>query len=489
MHWGVAWTRAALVLLAATCLGLAAVSGGASDDPRTPEALPAMPPPFLGVAVVGSGGRTMAVDAYGNVVDLRAPGPAGRPLVEISAARQAAGTVPADAGIVARARLGGRKSVPLWEADSVEQRYLPGTNVLWTVARFGGQREIVARGLPPRAARADRRWIARARRLGPGAPGWARRMYERSLLVLRALTDRRTGAVAAGARGGWAYVWPRDAGAVALALAAGGYRAEAQRVVRFLRGLDLGAAARFHGDGTPVEGRAAQGDAAGWLGAAERAAGLAMARTGAGDPTPEQTRTPPGPWRNRADYQEGAPGDYVGNAVAAPRRESATARAQGALLQFREGGLLVRIAGDPDSGVDSAVAWAVRPFPRPTLSPLVRRSLRHLLAERRTRFGIVPSESWHGGEDPWTAPTAWTAWAFSALARNARGGSHARRDRRTALGLMADLRRAATPLGLLPERVDAKTGLPTSTTPLAWSHAFAILALRELWPPAAPLRS
>jgi len=47
---------------------------------------------------------------------------------------------------------------------------------------------------------------------------------------------------------------------------------------------------------------------------------------------------------------------------------------------------------------------------------------------------------------------------------------------------MYDLHRAATPLGLLPERVDAQTGLPTSTTPLAWSHAFAILALRELWP-------
>ena len=47
---------------------------------------------------------------------------------------------------------------------------------------------------------------------------------------------------------------------------------------------------------------------------------------------------------------------------------------------------------------------------------------------------------------------------------------------------MADLRRAATPLGLLPERVDARTGIPRSTTPLAWSHAFAILALRALWP-------
>ncbi len=55
-------------------------------------------------------------------------------------------------------------------------------------------------------------------------------------------------------------------------------------------------------------------------------------------------------------------------------------------------------------------------------------------------------------------------------------------DRHAALRLLADLRRAATPAGSLPERVDARTGIPRSTTPLAWSHAFAILALRELWP-------
>ncbi|HEX7293938.1 MAG TPA: glycoside hydrolase family 15 protein [Solirubrobacterales bacterium] len=452
------------MLLAAACLGLVAVSGGAPDDPRTPEGLPGMPPPFLGVAVVGSGGRTMAVDAYGNVVDLRAPGPAGEPLVEVPAERQAAGTVPADAGIVARAQLGGGKRVPLWEADSVEQRYLPSTNVLWTLARFGEQREIVTRGLALRAVRADRRWIAQARALGEGAPGWARRMYERSLLVLRALTDRRTGAVAAGARDGWAYVWPRDAGAVALALAATDYRAEARRVVGFLRQLDLEAAARFHGDGTPVDGRAAQGDATGWLAAAERAAGVSGGRANSSSRKPSRT-LPTSPWRDRGDYQEGAQGDYVANAIAS-----------GVPYPSLKGGFehrnaLTRIAGDPNSGVDSAVAWAVRPFPRPALFPLVRRSLRHLLAKHRTRFGIVPSESWHGGEDPWTAPTAWTAWAFAALG-----------DRRTALGLMGDLRRAATPLGLLPERVDVRTGLPTSTTPLAWSHAFAILTLRELWP-------
>lgn len=90
---------------------------------------------------------------------------------------------------------------------------------------------------------------------------------------------------------------------------------------------------------------------------------------------------------------------------------------------------------------------------------------------QRTPYGITPGEGWPGGEDPWSAPTAWTAWSLAALGK-----------RRRALRLMNALRRSATPAGALPERVDAQTGIPTSTTPLAWSHAFAILALRELWP-------
>jgi GH15 family glucan-1,4-alpha-glucosidase len=100
-----------------------------------------------------------------------------------------------------------------------------------------------------------------------------------------------------------------------------------------------------------------------------------------------------------------------------------------------------------------------------------------------TPFGITPGEGWPGGEDPWSAPTAWTAWSLAALG-----------NRREALRLMRALRRAATPAGDLPERVDAQTGIPRSTTPLAWSHAFTILALQELWPsrtasPSTPSRS
>jgi hypothetical protein len=471
--------RAVAVVAVAVVAGAIAISGGSAADPRTPTGLPGLPAPFLGTAVIGSGGRAAAIDAYGDIVDLRAPGPAGRALVAVSADRQAAGTVPPDTAVIARARLADGSTPPFWRADSIRQRYLPGTNVLRTVARFGDERTVVVRRIG--GVVADRRWLGRAQPLGSAAPPWARRMYARSLLVLRALTDRRTGAVAAGARDGWAYVWPRDAATVAMALASAGYKPPARRVARFLLRLDLDGGARFNGEGTPVAGRAAQGDAAGWIDAAARVAGLTAS-------------VPASPWQGRGDYQEGAGGDYLANAIASTAGGSGTnvrrplsAQRQGegrirAAFETPRG--LLREAGDPGSGLDSAAAWAVRPFPRPALFPAVGRTLLHLAAEAG-RFGMIPSEHWAGGEDPWTAPTAWTALGLAALANADRSRGHSavsRRERTAALHLMADLRRAATPLGLLPERVGARTGLPTSTTPLAWSHAFAILALRQLWP-------
>lgn len=343
------------------------------------------------------------------------------------------------------------------EADSVRLRYLPQSNALRMVAKFGTARTVTVNSLgEPDAVRADPDWLARARPLGAGAPTWARRMYRQSLLVLHALTNERTGAVEAGARQGWNYVWPRDASTAAIALAAAGYRGEARRIVGFLEGLDLGAAARFHNNGAPVEGRSAQGDAAGWIAAAARATGLASSSIRQ-------------PWRELDDYQENGGGDFIGNAIASDAPDIRT-------LFETPSGELSRRADDPSSGLDSAAAWAVRPFPHPALYPPVRRTLLRLAATSG-RYGIVPSEDWGGGIDPWTAPTAWTAWSLAALG-----------ERRAALHLMAELRRATTPSGMLPERVDAHTGIPTSTTPLAWSHAFAILALRELWPGQAGRR-
>jgi len=461
-------------VLGAVIVGVTALSGGQGDDARTPLGLPGLPAPLFGVAVIGNGERTGAVDAYGDVVDLRSPGPAGRPRVAVSSKRQAAGTVPLGSVIVVRVRLRDGRRLPLWRADSVQQRYVPETNVLRTVAWFGDESRVVVRRTGgQREVGVDRHWLHRARPLGRHAPQWARAMYRRSLLVLRALTDRRSGAVVAGVRDDWAYVWPRDAAAVTMALASAGYEAEAKRVAHFLVSLDLSAAARFDGTGAPVAGRAAQGDAAGWVTAAARAAGLDRRAAGLEDLDATSSQWH---WRNRPDYQEGDAGDYLGNAIASGEKRIASA--------FVTARGLVRIADDPESGLDSAAAWVIRPFSLPSLYPAARTTL-HRLVAASGRFGIVPSERWHGGDDPWTAPTAWTAWALAALWRTDRHEGRrraARGDRRAALHLMVDLRRAATPLGVLPERIDAHTGLPTSTTPLAWSHAFAILALGELWP-------
>jgi hypothetical protein len=521
----------AIVALAAVAgLAASALSGGSAADPRTPPAPLGMPAPFLGVAVVGSGDLAAAIDAYGDVVDVRAPGPAGRGLIANPAERQAAGSVPPDTGIVVRVSAGGGIRLPLWRARRIRQHYLPRTNVLRTVAWLGrarvtladaardgalarriGVRAAAGEGLrlilslnlrgaggcrsptatragrspvrlewqgrgrldasvvcapgavvPSRsagaliaaAARADRRWLAGGRPLAAAAPAWAVRMRQRSLLVLRALTDRRSGAFAAGIRDGWAYVWPRDAAAAAIALAGAGHRPEARRVAGFLASLDLRAAARFHDAGSPVRGRAAQGDAAGWV----RAAAIA-----AGRPAPDAAAPP---WSSSGDYGEraGESGEFLGNAIAAGLP------AERLRSLFKTSAGLARRAGDPASGIDSAAAWAVRPFPRPALFGLVRRSLRAMLA-RGGRFGIEPSGDWPG-QEPWSAPTAWSAWGLAALG-----------DRRAAGRLLADLRRASTPSGMLPERVGAASGIPRSTTPLGWSHAFASLALEELFPP------
>ena len=484
------WARAALALVAVVAAGALLVSGGSAADPRTPAGLPGLPPPFLGTAIVGDGRLTAAVDAYGDVVDLRA-GPGGRALIDNPSDRQAAGTVPADTGIVPWVSFGDGAERPLWKADWVTQRYRRRTNVIVTTAGFGAARVRIvyaagedvlacltdgsrgagvslrssepaamqrlrcddrrARQLVRAAERDQRHWLRRARPLAPAAPAWAAPMYMRSLLVLRALTDRRTGAVAAGAGDGWAYVWPRDAATAALALDAAGYRGEARGIARFVLDLDLDAAARFDRHGAPVPGRGPQGDAAGWVAAAARKASLEAPR--------------PSPWRDLPDYQEGESGDYLGNALAA----SAVGTKAGGMDRFSSR-RLVRQLGDPASGLDSAAAWAVRPFPIPPLYPEVRETLLNL-SDHATGFGITPGEAWPG-DDPWTAPTAWTAWSLAALG-----------ERHHALRLLGGLRRAATPAGALPERVDAHTGVPRSITPLAWSHAFAILALLELWPP------
>src|SRR5919201_2897570 len=99
----------ALPALAGTVAACALVSGASGADPRTPAAAPGQPPPFLGTAVIGDGRLLGAADAYGDLVDLRFPGPAGEPQINNPFARQAAGSVPAGTGVVAAGAIGSRR--------------------------------------------------------------------------------------------------------------------------------------------------------------------------------------------------------------------------------------------------------------------------------------------------------------------------------------------------------------------------------------------
>jgi hypothetical protein len=299
---------------------------------------------------------------------------------------------------------------------------------------------------------------ARYRPLGPEAPVWAGRLYRQSVRVLIALTDPHSGEMIAGERDGWDYVWPRDAAAGAIALETAGLRPEARSVTDFLERLDLNEGARFYPDGDAVPGRPEAGDAEGWVAAAKRAVQTGSAGT-VRISGRETTTDPHGPldWRDRQDYGENVTGDLLGNAIAAgaPAAEIESG--------FMTSGGLVREKGSDE--MDSSAAWATTLFPSRGLGGAVRQTLLRM-TRQSTPYGIPPIENWTPGE-VWTAPTAWSAWALVRL------GELGAADR-----LLTELHRAETPHGTLPERVDARTGTPTSTTPLAWSHAFAILALR-----------
>src|SRR5262249_30898675 len=141
------------------------------------------------------------------------------------------------------------------------------------------------------------------------------------------------------------------------------------------------------------------------------------------------------------------------------------------LTRFSTPNGLVREEGWSD--LDSSAAWAATVFPQPVLRLAVRATLLTFVRDS-TPYGIAPMEGWTPGE-VWTASTAWSAWALVEL-----GEIHPA-DR-----LLGELHRAETAAGTLPERVDSADGHPTSTTPLAWSHAFAILVLRARYPGYRP---
>ena len=176
-----------------------------------------------------------------------------------------------------------------------------------------------------------------------------------------------------------------------------------------------------------------------------------------------QEQDGPVDWRDRQDYGENVTGDLLGNAIASgvPAAEILRALRDPAGPGAR---------GRALTSWTPSAAWAATVFPSRGLRGAVRETLLQLTRES-TPYGIPPIEGWTPGRGLDRADGLVGLGARSSWARPV-----------PRIGCCAELHRAATPHGTLPERVDASTGAPTSTTPLAWSHAFAILALRARYP-------
>jgi glucoamylase len=83
-------------------------------------------------------------------------------------------------------------------------------------------------------------------------------------------------------------------------------------------------------------------------------------------------------------------------------------------------------------------------------------------------LGRYPSDQYYDG-NPWILTTLWLALYYEKLG-----------ELEKAEQLITWALDHSTELGLLPEQIDKQTGAPISAVPLAWSHAFFVLAALDL---------
>jgi GH15 family glucan-1,4-alpha-glucosidase len=377
------------------------------------------------------------------------------------------------------------------------------------------------------AVRSDNLWLATGDvpNGGSAVPDGTRKTYEemaaRALLDLRLLT-RPNGASLASWYGAWRYSWPRDSAFTAVAFTMTGHSSEARRILRFLASVqhDNGLwAARYHPDGTAVaDGRDPQLDSLGWVlwaswlfraqapgAAAElpelwtmvtRAADhLAASLDAEGLPPPSSDY-----WERKPSTEEdprrptlGVVGPVLAglrsatalalNFVRADKAsqwgKAATRLSEAVTQQFTpygyprspiEGGLMdtsVTFLAPPFAPADGAVTAAIA-------DAFHRQSL--------PNGGVLPGEKWSGNpEVAWTPEIGLFALA---AASSGRAGD--------ALDHLDWLASHLTPLGVLPEKVDA-AGDPASVAPLGWTASLVLLTLtaleRPLPIPLAPLRT
>lgn len=336
------------------------------------------------------------------------------------------------------------------------------------------------------------------------APSWLRagpwaELADGAMLDLRVLTAGLPATVAGWSQL-WRYVWPRDTGTAAVALATIGQETAALTNLAYLQRVQASDGwfdARYDPvTGGPPDNRVRQLDGVGWAlwatdqvrrllasGADRAVASLAtLVRRSTGlilRLTDDGRRLPPaGP-----DYWEVGERQVTLETVAMlaagldaaisllPLIGDDTSRARAALarldelIQQRFRGFPRHADGDdPDVGV----VFTMPPFRTvaATDSPAALRRIEPRL--RRAAGGLAPGVSWPQDGISWTPETALVALAFAA---NGGPGDAAR--------LLSWLQRHRTAAGSLPEKVLAD-GSPAAVAPLSWTASLVLLAIPRL---------
>jgi glucoamylase len=353
-------------------------------------------------------------------------------------------------------------------------------------------------------AAADERWMSAG--IVPGNGQLMRSMATRALLDLR-LSLQPDGALVAGWRPRWRYVWPRDASWAAVALADTGHYGDAFRIFRFLGRVQLPNgtwAARYwpNGSGPVRDGRPSELDADGWvpwavwewLAAAQhgtaserlaarrqlavlwpmvRAAADAAARSLTADGLPRPSMDY---WEDSVQVTLGTCAPLLSGLRAAAdiaagqgarglaRRWALAAQRLSAAMSAAFGRYGYHRLPYQKSGSDAAAAFLGPPFA--PASPMIGRTV--LASQRALTLpggGITP-----GTNFPSNRGSAWTAETAAFALYDAESGDHL-----AAARILTWLARHRTKLGELPERVTR--GQPASVAPLAWTDAAVLLAL------------
>jgi hypothetical protein len=346
----------------------------------------------------------------------------------------------------------------------------------------------------PAAQRAQDLWLASGRVPGPER---YRDMARQALRDLDALV-LDDGSALAGLADPWAYVWPRDASFVAVALERSGHHAEAVRVLARLAELHASSVdgvfeARYDPatDAAP-DGRARQLDGCGWaLWAAGAVCGdggcarvdLEPVVRGCLAAIDAQTGPDglPGAWSDYWEVPEDTP--TLGTVAAL----AAGVEAVGPVVEATGDADLAALVADlrgrlgrgvesfapgygrhgPGDACDTSVAFLMPPFADPDAD--VARAWRAAgPAMTRPAGGLAPGEAWRADGISWTPTTAMFAYTAAAAG-----------DRERAERWLDWLDEHRTARGSLPEKV-LGDGSPASVAPLAWTSALVVLTLDEL---------